>query len=204
MNSRLNAGCSCLRHFCTLYDNYHMKVLFVAACMLLLGAGIPQPGLFEVRKGTVEFHSNAALELIRAESEQLKGLLDLSKKQFAFKIPMNSFKGFNSPLQQEHFNENYVESSKFPDASFSGKIIEDDDLTKAGTYTVRAKGNLTIHGVTQERIIKSTVQVGQGKITLQSSFTVLLSDHQIKIPRIVAEKLSSEINVQLQAELTAK
>jgi polyisoprenoid-binding protein YceI len=164
----------------------------------------PPPGLFEVRKGKIQFHSSAELELIKAESDQLKGLVDIGRKQFAFKVPMNSFKGFNSPLQQEHFNENYLETSSYPEASFSGKIIEDDDLGKDGTYTLRAKGNLTIHGVAQERIIKSTVNVSQGKIKINAAFTVQLADHGIKIPRIVSEKLSSEISVQIQAELEPK
>jgi polyisoprenoid-binding protein YceI len=160
--------------------------------------------VYEVINGTILFHSSAELELIKASSDQLKGLVDTDKKNFAFKISMNSFRGFNSPLQREHFNENYVESGKFPDASFSGKIIEDDDLTKDGVYTIRTKGLLTVHGVSQERIIRSTVTVKQGKIKLNSIFTVLLTDHNIKIPRIVSEKLSSEIKVEIQAELEEK
>lgn len=160
--------------------------------------------VYEVKTGTILFHSSAELELIKASSDQLKGLLDTDKKNFAFKISMNTFRGFNSPLQREHFNENYVESGTFPDAGFSGKIIEDDDLTKDGTYTIRAKGMLTIHGVSQERIIRSNVTVRQGNIRLSSIFTVLLTDHNIKIPRIVSEKLSSEIKVEIQAELEEK
>ena len=162
------------------------------------------PLIFEIKKGTISFHSDAELELIKASSDQLKGLVDIQKKTFAFKIAMNSFRGFNSPLQQEHFNENYVESNTFPDASFAGKIIEEDDLTKDGTYIIRAKGILTVHGVQQERIIRCNLTVKQGKIKTTSSFTVLLSDHNIKIPRIVSEKLSSEIKVDIQADLEEK
>jgi polyisoprenoid-binding protein YceI len=160
--------------------------------------------IFEVKKGNIEIHSNAELELIKASTDQLKGLLDTQKKTFAFKISMNSFRGFNSPLQQEHFNENYVETGIYPDASFSGKIIEDDDLTKDGDYIVRAKGLLTVHGVSQERIIRSNLSVHQGKMKLNTGFTVLLADHNIKIPRIVSEKLSAEIKVEIQAFLEEK
>jgi hypothetical protein len=171
---------------------------------LLLISMQPPQQILEVKKGRIEFHSNTELELIKAESDQLKGLLDLSKKQFAFKVPMNSFRGFNSPLQQEHFNENYVESARYPDASFSGKIIEDEDLYRDGNYDIRAKGNLTVHGVSQERIIRSKITVKSGKVRLQSSFTVLLADHNIRIPRIVSEKLSAEINVGIDANLEPK
>ena len=159
--------------------------------------------VYEVKNGNILFHSSAELELIKASSDQLKGLVDIEKKNFAFKVAMNSFRGFNSPLQQEHFNENYVESGVYPDASFKGKIIEDDDLTKDGTYIIRAKGMLIIHGVSQERIIRSTVTVKQGRIKLNTNFTVLLTEHNIKIPRIVSEKLSSEIKVEIQADLEA-
>jgi polyisoprenoid-binding protein YceI len=114
---------------------------------------------------------------------------------------MRSFQGFNSPLQKEHFNENYVESDRFPEASFKGKIIEDQDLTVDGSYELRAKGILTIHGVSQERIIKSDVSVNNRIITLKSSFNVLLSDHNIPIPKVVYQKLANEIKVDVNATL---
>jgi hypothetical protein len=76
-----------------------------------------------------------------------------------------------------------MESNKYPDASFTGKIIEEDDLNVTGTYQVRAKGILVVHGVEQERIIKSTIRMNKGKVSLNSVFSVLLTDHGIKIPR---------------------
>lgn len=156
---------------------------------------------FSVQSGAINFVSEAKLELIKASSNDLKGKLDLSRKLVAFVVKINSFKGFNSPLQREHFNENYLESDRFPDASFSGKIIEDIDFSKDGQYTVRAKGMLTVHGIQQERIIKSNIEVKGGKIKLQSNFTVQLADHQITIPKIVHEKLASEIKVEVKANL---
>jgi polyisoprenoid-binding protein YceI len=111
--------------------------------------------VYSVSNGSIAFRSDAVLELIKANSNELKGVVDISKKQFAFKIKVSSFNGFNSPLQKEHFNENYLETDKFPFASFEGKIIEDIDLSIDGTYNIRAKGNLTVHGITQERIIKN-------------------------------------------------
>jgi polyisoprenoid-binding protein YceI len=131
----------------------------------------------------------------------LRGLIDVQKKNFAFRVKMQSFEGFNSALQKEHFNENYIESDKFPEATFSGKIIEDVDFSRDGTYVLRAKGNFTVHGVSQERIIKSDVQVKEGRMQLKSAFSVLLADHNIPIPKVVKDKLSSEINVQLNCIL---
>lgn len=159
---------------------------------------------YKVSTGSISFRSDAPLELIKAQSSELKGLVIPDKKQFAFIINIKSFKGFNSPLQQEHFNENYLESNKYPVASFEGKIIEDIDFTKDGEYSVRSKGNLSIHGVVQERIIKCDVSIKDKNISLKSTFTVLLADHNIPIPKVVHEKLASEIKVEVKAELVTK
>ena len=78
------------------------------------------------------------------------------KKNFSLKVDVHSFQGFNSPLQKEHFNENYLESDKYPVASFTGKIIEDVDLSADGAYELRTKGTITIHNIPQERIIKAS------------------------------------------------
>jgi YceI-like domain len=159
---------------------------------------------YKVKTGTIAFRSDAPLELIKAQSNELKGLFLTQKKQFAFIVNVKSFKGFNSPLQQEHFNENYLESNKYATASFEGKIIEDIDFTKEGVYSVRAKGNLTIHGVVQERIIKSELTIKNNGISIKSNFTVLLNDHNIPIPKVVNEKLASEIKVDIKADLIIK
>ncbi len=155
--------------------------------------------VYSVTNGSIHFKSDAKLELIKANSNEMRGKLDAGKKTFAFIVKMNSFKGFNSPLQKEHFNENYLESSTYPDAYFSGKIIEDIDFTKDGTYSIRVKGNLVLHGVTQERIIKSDVTIKNGLVNIVSNFTVQLSDHNIPIPKVVHEKLASEIKVEVKA-----
>lgn len=176
--------------------------LFYLLLICLFGSalGYAQP-IYEVKRGKVSFHSEAPQELISAESADVKGVVDISKKAFAFKISIPSFLGFNSPLQREHFNENYMESNIFPEATFRGKVIEDIDYTKEGVYTVRAKGKLSIHGIEKERIIKSQITIKSGSMRIKSDFTVLLSDHDIKIPRVVSEKLAQEIQVSLTADL---
>ena len=103
-------------------------------------------------------------------------------------------------MQREHFNENYMESDKFPEATFKGKIIEQVDLSKEGKYFVRAKGTLSIHGVDQERIIKSTVTVQNNILHVESKFSIFITDHDIKVPRVVHEKIASEIEVSINAD----
>jgi len=172
--------------------------------LILFSSNASAPALYSVSSGSITFSSDAPLELVRASSNQLKGIFDAEKKQFAFSVNINSFKGFNSQLQQEHFNENYLESNKFPRASFEGKIIEDVDLKKNGYYNIRAKGNLTVHGVTQERIIKCELIIKNNIVSVKSNFTVLLADHNITIPKVVHEKLASEIKVEVKADLIDK
>lgn len=182
----------------------HKKRSAIVICLLLFAAGRPPLQDYKVSSGTISFRSEASLELIKAQSSELKGVVVPEKKQFAFIIAVKTFKGFNSPLQQEHFNENYLESKKYPTASFEGKIIEDLDFSKDGTYEVRSKGNLTIHGVTQERIIKCALTVKNKNISVHSGFTVLLADYNIPIPKVVHEKLASEIKVEVKADLVIK
>jgi polyisoprenoid-binding protein YceI len=96
---------------------------------------------------------------------------------------------------QKHFNENYLESEKFPNATFKGKINEAINFTKAGVYQVSASGILNIHGVNQERTIKGSITVGEGIINLNSKFDVLLIDHKINIPKLVFKKIAEKIAV---------
>lgn len=160
--------------------------------------------VFLTKNGKVYFKSNAPLELIEAVSNNLKGAIDTEKNTFAFTVSMSSFKGFNSPLQQEHFNENYLETKQFPNATFKGKIIERIDFTNDGKHTIRAKGTLNIHGVTQERIIKSSLTVKNGAFEVSSKFTVLLEEHNITIPKIVNQKIAEEIQVTINTSFQKK
>jgi hypothetical protein len=184
-----------------------MKV-FGKACIFLgltlLSFKTDKETLYFTETGSVYFKSSAPLELIEARSQKMKGLIDIEKMTFAFSVANTSFEGFNSALQREHFNENYMESARYPNSTFSGKIIEDIDITKDGEYTIRAKGKLNIHGVTQERIIKSTLQVKGGQFYVTSKFTVPLADHNIPIPRIVNQKVAEEIYVEIKATLAPK
>lgn len=178
-----------------------MRWVYLFILITFLSIPCSAQKVYEVKNSKITFNSEAPKELISAETVELKGLVDLNKKAFAFRVGITSFMGFNSPLQREHFNENYMESNIFPEATFTGKIIEDVDLSKDGIYGIRAKGKLKIHGVEKERIIKSLVTVKNGNIEIRSSFTVLLSDHNIRIPRVVSEKLAPEINVSVTADL---
>lgn len=156
--------------------------------------------LVNTKEAKVSFRSDAKLELIEAYSNALKGVIDTEKMTFAFSVPISSFEGFNSPLQRQHFNENYLESELFKNATFSGKIIEQLDLTENGSYLIRAKGILNVHGVEKERIIKSNLTIEENEIKVESTFSILLSDHNIDIPKVVRQKITEEIQIVINAK----
>ena len=164
--------------------------------------GLPANGIYRCIDGRIEFTSNAPLEIIEAKSDRMVGAIDPSNQSFAWLVEVISFEGFNSPLQREHFNENYLESDRYPRATFTGKIIEQIDFDQDGVHAVRAKGKLNIHGTEQERIIKGRLEKKGRKLYLLASFTVPLTDHNISIPKIVHQKIAEEISVTVNAELT--
>ena len=175
---------------------------FCCACFVFLTAPLFGQKKYSVTSSRMSFTSNAELELITAASNKVQGLIDPSNNQFAFTVDVKSFQGFNSALQREHFNEKYLESEKFPKARFAGKIIEPIDLTIDGSYDVRAKGDLEIHGQKQTRILKSKISVSKGVINLETRFFVPLADHNISIPTIVSQKIATEIEVEFNATMS--
>ncbi len=177
---------------------------FIVGLLFISGFALQAQKKFTSDNGEVSFTSNAKLELINASSKKIRGVLDPSTGNFAFVVTIQSFEGFNSNLQREHFNEKYMETDKFYEATFAGKIIETIDFSKDGVYEVRAKGNLVIHGKKQVRIIPSKIQIEKGVIKIDSNFTIPLADHEIKVPQLVSEKIATEIIVKLNVSMVQK
>jgi len=180
------------------------KVIILLVFLFSLVFGHSQESksnIYRTETGHVTFVSDAPLELIAAESYELKGAVDPDKLTFAFQLNVKTLKGFNTPLQQEHFYENYIESEKFPVATFSGKIIEKVDFKVTGSIPIRAKGILKIHGVEQERIINCNLNIKPDSFHVTSEFIVPLADHNITIPKLVYQKIAEEIKVTIDAEL---
>jgi hypothetical protein len=174
----------------------------IAFILCLLAAQAFSQKRYSLNNGLIKFTSNAELELISASSDKVQGLLDPQTSQFAFTVDIKTFKGFNSELQREHFNEKYMESERYPKAKFSGKIIEQIEFDKDGTYDVRAKGDLEIRGVKQTRIIKARISVKGENVAVESHFMVPLEEHNIAIPTIVRQKIATEIKVDFTGSLS--
>ncbi|WP_337042240.1 YceI family protein [Emticicia sp. 17c] len=155
------------------------------------------------RKGETSFFSETPVENIAALNKSVVSLIDFSKGEIAVKMTMTDFK-FQNHLMEEHFNENYMESEKYPTASFVGKIQEPIDISKNGTYDISAKGQLTMHGVTKERVLKGKLTVNNNEITLVSNFDVALKDHKIEIPTLVIAKIAEVIAIKDKFVYTKK
>lgn len=185
-----------------IFDKKHLFRLILFYLLVFSTTGKAQ--IYLIDRGQISFRSDAPLELISANNTQFSGAIDFDKQTFFLQVLNKGFTGFNSPLQQEHFHENYLESSRYPKSSFQGKLIEPVNLGKNGSYIIRAKGKLTIHGVSQERIIKASLNVQEGVIQLESDFSLLLEEHAIAIPKIVKQKIAEEIFIHVTARLLPK
>ena len=181
--------------------NLGMKWLFLFLLAATALRAQEKTGNFKCENGVIRFRSEAPLETIEAKSIKLRGLVNVTDRTFAWVLRVNTFEGFNSGLQGDHFKENYLETDRYPTAIFQGKIIEEADFSTPQKITLRAKGKLTIHGIEQERIIKVTLDIQPQSISVQSHFSVLLSDHNINIPRIVHQKIAEEVQVIVEARL---
>lgn len=179
-----------------------MKTLAVAAGLLLLAGSVRAQDRFFTKSAKIVFVSKAPLEDIDATNKTVTAVLDKKTGAFQFSVTMKGFE-FEKALMQEHFNENYVESDKFPKAEFKGAVVNNSevDYTKPGNYTVVVKGKLTIHGVTKDVVTNGTLKVNADHIRAESTFNILLSDYDIKVPAVVKDKISNTIKISVDAKL---
>jgi polyisoprenoid-binding protein YceI len=158
--------------------------------------------LYVCKNVNVSLFSKAPLEDIAASSAKGTSVFNAATGDLAFSIPIRSFQ-FEKSLMQEHFNENYLESDKFPNAAFKGKLQEKIDVSKNGTFPVTATGVLDVHGVKQNRSINGNITVQKGVITLSSEFQVLCKDHRIEIPQLVFKKIAERIDLKVTGVYSA-
>ncbi|RVU02700.1 YceI family protein [Mucilaginibacter limnophilus] len=155
-------------------------------------------GLYACKNVRITLYSSAPLEDIEAESNAGKSVFNPATGELAFNVAIRSFK-FPKSLMQEHFNENYMESDKYPQASFRGKINEKIDVNANGSFPVTVSGVLDVHGVKQNRTVKGTVNVNNGSVSMSSEFMVRCADHNIEIPKLVFKKIAETIKMTVSA-----
>ncbi|HYH14249.1 MAG TPA: YceI family protein [Flavisolibacter sp.] len=175
-----------------------MKTFYILIAVLLCNIGLCAQPLI-TRNGYIGFFSKTPFEDIKAENSQVVAAIDLQKKTMAFTALLKSFL-FRKELMQQHFNENYVESDKYPKTSFYGSFSGDVNPQKEGQYPVQVKGKLTLHGVTREVAIPAVIVVQKGKLSGTANFQLEPGDFNIKIPAVVRDKIAERIDVNVKTE----
>ena len=183
-----------------------MKRLLFLLVLLLLVRGVPPAlaqGRYLTKTGLVSFFSASPIEDIEARNQQVAAVLDFSTGQLAFSVPVKGFV-FKRTLMQEHFNENYMESDKYPKATFTGRFVGFDasHLATAGPHPAQVEGDLTLHGVTHHLRVPATVELRGGQLLAQATFPVASADYNIEIPLLVRNNIAKIISVRVDLMCT--
>lgn len=178
-----------------------MKKLIICFALTLIFFNVGAQTRFFTKDAKINFNSSTPLEDIIAESNQATTIIDIDKNDVAFSLLTTSFK-FRRALMEEHFNENYMESAKFPKAKFTGKIISPIDWKSEKPVTVDVKGELTLHGVTREVTTKAQITPGKDKIVASAELKVTPETFNINIPSVVRDKIAKEVTIKIEAVYT--
>jgi hypothetical protein len=170
----------------------HISALLIFSILCLQG----NSQKYMTKNGYIGFYSHTPIEDIKADNNQVAGVLDISTGDMVFQVLIKSFR-FEKALMEEHFNENYMDSEKFPKSVFRGKItnISTIDFSKNGTYNVTVDGDLTIHNVTNKISTKGTIEILTGGINASSKFNIVPEDYKISIPGVVRDKINKSLEV---------
>ncbi|MEN9348502.1 MAG: YceI family protein [Flavobacteriales bacterium] len=177
------------------------KITFLFALAILFSQAAFAQKYF-TKAGNVTFFSHTDIEDIKGDNNVATIVIDAATGNMEVAVLVKSFR-FEKALLEEHFNENYMESTKFPKANFKGKIenISAINFKKDGTYTAQITGDLTMHGVTKKITTTGTITVAGGKITADCKFIVNPKDYNIAIPDVVKKQISEKIEVTVKAKL---
>ena len=151
---------------------------------------------YYTKSGHIWFYGETKFEVIEAHNNQVATIINIKTGEIAFDMLMKAFK-FEKALMEEHFNENYNESSKYPKCTFKGKILNYDEgmLSKDGKQKVTVEGDMTFHGVTKKVKAEGTLEKKDGKVYAKAIFKVKPEDFGIEIPGVVRDKIAEKMDV---------
>lgn len=168
-------------------------LLFLSSSFLASGQKLYQCTAVEA-----DFFSSAPVEDIHAVSKKGISVIHAETGEISFKININTFE-FQKSLMQEHFNEKFMESDKYPAATFKGNIKDNIELSKDGEHKVQITGVLEIHGVKQRREVPAVIEIRNGELNLSSSFKVACEDHKVAIPKLLWKNIAEVVEVKINA-----
>ncbi len=182
-----------------------MKRFIIVITAVLLITNNSSAQKIYTKNGLITIFSTTKMEDIKASNNQVLCVLNTQTGELQFSLLTKGFR-FAKALMEEHFNENYMESNKFPKATFKGAVtdITKVNFTKNGTYAVSVKGDLTIHGITKNVTAPGNIIVKDGKATAASKFMVKLADYKIAIPGAVKNSIAENIEITVNCSLDQK
>lgn len=175
-----------------------MKI-FKSILLLCLASSSVFAQKYVSKNAEVSFFSKTPAENISAINKTSTAILSTADQKVAAVMVMRNFK-FERPLMEEHFNENYLETSKFPKSTFMGTYTGEVDYTKNGKYNVQMNGDLTLHGVKKQISFPATLTVTNGKIIADAKTQVALADYKIEVPKLVFYKIAEKIEVTIHID----
>lgn len=177
------------------------KFLLLISVMLMTIPSFSQK--YITKNGYIGFFSHTPVEDIKAENNQAAGVIDISTGEMVSQVLIKSFH-FQKALMEEHFNENYLESDKYPRAEFRGKINDTTkiNLQEKGSHNVTVQGDLTIHGVTKPVTADGTIGVTDDGIVADSKFNIAPEDYNITIPGMVREHIAKNVEVTVSMKFS--
>ncbi len=177
-----------------------MKKMILIFCLFLPCAVWGQQKMLS-RNAHIHFISHTDIIDIEGQTHQAGSIINLENGEIVFAVPMKSFK-FELALAEDHFNEDYVESEKYPKASFAGKIknISAFNISQTGVFEAEVEGTLILHGQSRQIFVKASLEKMDEKWVGQCTFNILLADYQIQIPNLVKDKVAPVIPVVIKAE----
>ena len=180
-----------------------MRSLFLSF-FILISVGLFAQDKYFTKAGRFQFDATTAKspEKIVGVTNSAICVLDTKTGNIQLSVVLKSYE-FANALMQEHFNENYVESNTYPKSDFKGLIVNNSavNYAKDGSYPVTVKGTLNLHGITKEVESAGKITIQHGKILATSTFSVKLSDYNIKIPGIVSDKVAEMAKIIIDCSL---
>ena len=175
-----------------------MKKLLFAFLTFIAMQTVNAQDVFLTRTGKIEFHAGTSVEDVDAVNNEVTSMVNNKTGEIVFNVLIKSFH-FKRALMEEHFNENYLESSKIPKATFKGKITDLSavNFAKDGTYKATVTGELNLHGATQQVTMPATVTIAGGNIRGQASFKIKPEDYKIVIPSLVQDKVAKVVDISV-------
>lgn len=181
------------------------KLIILAVASLFVIQSKAQ--VYKTATGNIKFVNKTAIEEFTANNDQVTAAFSVAENAVVMRVPVNSFQ-FKSALMQKHFQENYLETNKFPFSTYVGKINDakalataSGNLTKNGEYPVETTGTLEMHGVKKPIVVPGKIIVKDGLVTLSANFNVKCSDYEIKIPAASAASVSNDIAISVSCPL---